>query len=77
MTTKKQKFIIWYDEEGDYLEVLFRKCADTYFEEIQDHISRIIDSKTHELVGYALFNFSKRKEKYLDLELPLPQQLVA
>ena len=30
-----KKTIIWYDEEGNYLEILSKKCKDTYFNEIK------------------------------------------
>lgn len=69
---KQKKMSIWYDEEGDYLEITLKRSPDTYFKEVKKGFFEIIDLKTHELVGYAIFDFTSRKEKSIDIQLPLP-----
>lgn len=69
---KKQKMLIWYDKGGDYLEITFKRCKDTYFNEIEKNIEEIRDKKNNALVGFAIFNFTKRKEKSIDMALQIP-----
>ena len=75
MTQKKNNMSLWYDEEGDYLEITLEKSPDTYFHEVKKGFFEIIDRKSKKIVGYAFFNFTKRKEKFIDLELPIPQTI--
>ena len=67
---KQNKLSIWYDKEGDYLEVNMKKCKETYFHEIKKDYAEIIEIKTQKIVGYAFFNFMKRKNKAVQLTLP-------
>ncbi len=66
----KQKIKILYDEEGDYLEINLRKTKDTYFDEIKKDFARILETKTNKIVGYAVFNFTKQKNKPIEIEIP-------
>ena len=68
---------LWYDEEGDYLEIYFGKIKEGHFREIKDKFFERIDKKTGKVVGYTIFNFSKRKEKFIDIELPIPKEITA
>lgn len=72
-----KKLSIWYDKEGDFLEIIYKPCSDAIFREFKKDHMQIIDRKTGNIIGYAVFNFTyhKRKEKFIDLELPLPQSL--
>ena len=67
---KNQKMSIWYNEEGDYLEINLKKSKDTYFNEVQKDYAEIIDKKTNKIIGYAVFNFTKKRNKPLELEIP-------
>lgn len=67
---KQNKMKLWYDKEGDYLEITLKKCKDTYFDETKKDFAEIKDIKTHQIVGYAIFNFLKRKNKELSLSIP-------
>lgn len=62
---------IWYDREGDYLEVVFED-APASMEEIEDDLfeRRAIDGR---VIGFAVLNFSKHT---LD-RLTLPFQVTA
>jgi len=46
-------------------------------EMIKKYFSDIIDRKTKEVVGYAIFNFTKTKRKPIDLELPTKKEAKA
>lgn len=58
---------VWYDREGDYLEVIFED-APAALEEIDDDI---FERQTPEgrVVGFAVLNFSKHDRDTLVLPL--------
>ncbi|MBN1283763.1 MAG: DUF2283 domain-containing protein [Anaerolineae bacterium] len=60
---------IWYDQEGDYLEVIFEDSPAT-LEEVGDDIfeRRALDGP---VVGFAVFNFSRHDRNALTLPLPI------
>src|SRR3989344_4091457 len=66
---KRKKIKLSYDEEGDYLEIYFGNIKEGYFKEIGNKCFERIDKKTGNIGGYAIFNFTKRKDKFIDLEL--------
>lgn len=66
---------IWYDHEGDFLEVLFDD-APASLEEIEDDIfeRRTPDGR---VIGFAVFNFSKHDRDKLNLPLAVTAVSVA
>lgn len=58
---------VWYDQEGDFLEVTFEVAPGT-LEEVQDDV---FERRTQDgrVVGFAVMNFSKHDQD--DLTLPL------
>jgi uncharacterized protein YuzE len=58
---------VWYDREGDYLEVIFED-APAVLEEISDDVfeRRTPDGR---VIGFAVFNFSKHDRDKLRLPL--------
>jgi len=74
---KAKKIYLNYDEEGDFLEVSFGKIKDGYFREVKNKYFERIDNKSGKVVGYTIFNFNKRKEKFVDIELPIPEGIFA
>lgn len=62
---------IWYDREGDYLEVTFEQAPAT-LEELEEDVSlrRAPDGR---VVGFAVMNFSKHKLN--GLRVPLEAKL--
>jgi uncharacterized protein YuzE len=62
---------IYYDPEGDYLEIRFGESTESYYEKIgQDTFVRI-DERTGKKVGYAIFNVRKINDlKSIDVEIP-------
>lgn len=60
---------VWYDQEGDYLEVIFED-APASLEEVEEDIfeRRTPDGR---IVGFAVFNFSKHKLQTVNLPLSI------
>ncbi|MBI2005394.1 MAG: DUF2283 domain-containing protein [Candidatus Aenigmarchaeota archaeon] len=50
---------VWFDKEGDYLEITFGAPRRGYFKEIKGDVLQRIDSQTGEVLGFAFINFSK------------------
>lgn len=58
---------IWYDQEGDFLEITFRE-AKGYLQEIAEDIYERVD-KAGNLLGYALFNVTRHERQALTIPL--------
>ncbi len=60
---------IWYDEEGDYLEVLFEQKKGYFKETINDAVMEKIDEKG-DIIGFSILKVSAlRGQKPLALTL--------
>ena len=68
----KGKMSIYYDEEGDYLEIFIVGNSPTYGEEIGDDITLFRKEETDEVVGIGILNFKKRTRKLQDIKLDIP-----
>lgn len=69
-----EKLNIWFDKEGDFLELTIGKPVKGFFKEIGDDMLERIDAKTGKVVGFSILNFSKRFEKLKEtkkFQLPL------
>lgn len=53
---------IWYDKEGDYLEVLFEKKAGYFKETENDAVMEKVDAKGN-VIGFSILKVSASKEK--------------
>ncbi len=53
---------IWYDKEGDYLEVLFEKKAGYFKETENDAVMEKVDEKGN-IIGFSILKVSSLKEK--------------
>ncbi len=62
---------IYYDEEGDYLEIFVKKSPN-YGEEIYSGITIFKDEKSDEAIGIGILNFRQKAKKLHELELKLP-----
>lgn len=64
-----QKIVkIWYDQEGDYLEVIFEK-GEGYFKETEnDQVMEKVDSKGN-ILGFSVLKVSQLRKRPLDLAL--------
>ncbi len=64
-----EKVRVWYDAEGDFLEVMFRQ-QDGYFRETGfDQVMEKVDMEGN-VIGFSILNVSGLKEKPLDIDLP-------
>ena len=63
-----KKIKVWYDKEGDYLEVLFERKAG-YFKETQnDAVMEKVDEEGN-IIGFSILKVSALKEKPLSISL--------
>ncbi len=59
---------LWYDPEGDYLEVIFEKRKGYFRETNDDHVMEKVDGKEH-VLGFSVFRVSSLKRKPLEVAL--------
>ncbi len=60
---------VWYDKEGDYLEVLFERKAGYFKETENDAVMEKVDNNGN-IIGFSIMNVSTLKdESPLSLEL--------
>ncbi len=64
---------IWYDKEGDFLEITFKQ-AKGYLKEISEDIYERVDERG-DLLGYSILNMS-RHERHT-MAIPLEAQRLA
>ncbi|MBS3075983.1 hypothetical protein J4429_06030 [Candidatus Pacearchaeota archaeon] len=68
----KGQMRIYYDEEGDFLEIMAGEPRENYGEHITKDIVIFKDEKTGEAVGIGIFNFKKRAKNLQEIKLDLP-----
>ena len=67
---------VYYDEEGDYLEIRIGEPRENYGEELSDDITIFKDEKTDEVVGIGILNFKDRANlNNLEIDLPVDVRL--
>ncbi len=66
---------IYYDEEGDFLEITMGDISNCYFNNIGNGIFEITDKSNKKIKGIAIFSFKKRTKNLEDLKLSLPLKL--
>jgi len=54
---------VWYNKDGDYLEVLFDVEKDTFAKWITPHLTLIIDRETKKTNGFIIENFRYLMER--------------
>lgn len=59
---------IWYDSEGDYLEVIFEQKAGYFRSTDNDQVMEKVDDEGN-VLGFSVLNASAMKEKPLDVTL--------
>lgn len=67
-----QNMNIYYDEEGDFLEMSSGDISNCYFNNIGEGIFEIIDKTTKEVKGVAIFSFKNRTKNLEDIKISLP-----
>ncbi len=63
---------LYYDEEGDFLEITTGNISNCYFDNAGDGIFKVIDKTTGEVKGFAIHNFKKRTHNLDTLKINLP-----
>ena len=73
MAKRIDRLKVWFDEEGDFLEVTFsrRKAS---FRSVGPDIYERVDAKGN-IIGFAIFNFLKHDRK--TVEIPLEEAKLA
>ena len=66
---------IYYDEEGDFLEITMGDIPNCYFNNIGNGIFEITDKSNKKIKGIAIFSFKKRTKNLEGLKLSLPLKL--
>jgi len=71
----KNQMNLYYDEEGDFLEISIGNISNCYFDNLGDGIFKIIDKSNQKVMGVAIFNFKNRTKDLQDLKISLPFKL--
>ena len=66
---------IYYDEEGDFLEISIGKPTKCSAEEVQPGIFLRMDEKTHDVKSIGVLGFKKRSKTLTDVTLDLPIEI--
>ncbi|HCJ79655.1 MAG TPA: DUF2283 domain-containing protein [Desulfotomaculum sp.] len=59
---------VWYDKEGDYLEVLFERKKGYFRETENDAVMEKVDEEGN-IIGFSILKVSALKEKPLSIAL--------
>lgn len=71
----KGKLNIYYDEEGDFLELHVDKITEGSFKNLGNGVFERINKQTGEVTGIAVMGFKKRTESLKDVEVSLPVKI--
>jgi hypothetical protein len=66
MAEKRLK--IWYDKEGDYLEVMFEQRAGVFRETSNPHVMEKVDEKGN-VLGFSIMRVSALRDQPLEVAL--------
>lgn len=66
---------IYYDEEGDYLELASGDISNCYFDNLGKGIFEIVDKETSKIKGVAIFSFKSRTKDLKEVKVSLPFKL--
>ena len=59
---------VWYDSEGDFLEVIFKEKEGYFRETKYDQVMEKVDMEGN-VIGFSILKVSSLKEKILDIDL--------
>ncbi len=71
----KGKLSIYYDEDGDYLEIFTKTGRPSYGEDILSGVTIFKDEETEEIIGISILNFKKKTSEINQMELNLPFEI--
>ena len=58
----KQDIHVWYDQEGDFLELCIGKPAASYAEDVMSNVFVRFDENTHQIKSIGILNVSKTSQ---------------
>ena len=67
---EKEPLRVWFDPEGDLLEVELGKPKKGFFKDLGDDVFLRVDMKGN-VLGFAILNATKRMKKLREVELPI------
>jgi uncharacterized protein YuzE len=68
MAEPQRHLKIWYDPEGDFLEVIFDRKAGYFRETENDQVMEKVDDEGN-VLGFSVLRLSAMREKPLDVAL--------
>ncbi len=68
----KKPMRVYYDEEGDFLEISIGKPTECYATEVETGVFIRKDEKTEEVKSVGILGFKKRSKQLKDIEVRLP-----
>ena len=71
----KGQMQIYYDEEGDFLEINIGEYTVGYFKDVGEGVAERVDEKTGKVTGIAILSFKKRTHDMKDVKINLPVNL--
>ena len=66
---------VYYDEEGDFLEISVGKPAKCYASELGHGVFLRIDEKSEEVKSIGILGFKKRSKDLKDIKLDIPVEI--
>ena len=67
---------IYYDEEGDFLEItIINPPVESYCEDIHEDVFIRKDQNTHEVIGIGILNFKERAKELKDILIDVPVKI--
>ena len=63
-----EKVKVWFDSEGDYLEVIFKQKEGFFRETASDQVMEKVDMDGN-VIGFSILKVSLLKEKPLEVDL--------
>jgi uncharacterized protein YuzE len=67
---EKEPLRVWFDPEGDLLEVGLGKPKKGFFKDMGEDVFLRVDMKGN-VLGFAILNTTKRMKKLREVELPI------
>lgn len=66
---------VYYDEEGDFLEISVGKPSKCYASELGQGVFLRMDEKTEEIKSIGILGFKKRTKDLKDIKLDIPVEV--
>jgi len=67
---EKEPVRVWFDPEGDLIEVELGKPRKGFFKDAGDDVFLRVDTKGN-IIGFAILNVTKRPKKAKKVEVPI------